>query len=136
MHCLVDATYCFRLLPIAPFLQDTKLYEYKIIGLQEDLDPELSAQVYMDWEYRKKWDSYVLGEAEQHSRGKMVEEWGEVGGRVVSVEKGNCDGGFTGVLECSASVRFCLGCVNGGPVLISMLHSVRCSTSSFTSSVV
>ena len=27
-----------------------------------DLDPEMSAQVYVDWEYRKVWDSYVLGE--------------------------------------------------------------------------
>ena len=54
--------------PICPFYQDTKLYEYKIFGVQEDLDPELSAQVYMDWEYRKKWDSYVLGEAEQQTQ--------------------------------------------------------------------
>ena len=54
--------------PICPFYQDTKLYEYKIFGVQEDLDPELSAQVYMDWEYRKKWDSYVLGEAEQQAQ--------------------------------------------------------------------
>lgn len=27
----------------------------------DDMDPELCAQVYVDWEYRKKWDSYVLG---------------------------------------------------------------------------
>ena len=27
-----------------------------------DLDPEMCAQVYVDWEYRKIWDSYVLGE--------------------------------------------------------------------------
>lgn len=26
-----------------------------------DLDPEISAQVYVDTEYRKKWDTYVLG---------------------------------------------------------------------------
>ncbi len=26
----------------------------------DDLDPETSAQVYVDWEYRKVWDSYVL----------------------------------------------------------------------------
>ena len=30
----------------------------------DDLDPEHSAMVYLDWEYRKKWDSYVLGKAE------------------------------------------------------------------------
>lgn len=56
IHCIL-----FSLSLMLPLIQDTKLYEYKIIGLQEDLDPEMSAQVYMDWEYRKKWDSYVLG---------------------------------------------------------------------------
>lgn len=61
-YCLVVTAYCCHS-PLCCLLQDTKLYEYKIIGLQEDLDPELSAQVYMDWEYRKKWDSYVLGGA-------------------------------------------------------------------------
>ena len=43
-------------------LQETGLYEYKIHGAMDDMDPELCAQVYVDWEYRKKWDSYVLGE--------------------------------------------------------------------------
>ena len=28
----------------------------------DDMDPELCAQVYVDWEYRKKWDSYAIGE--------------------------------------------------------------------------
>ena len=27
----------------------------------DDLDPEICAMVYLDWQYRKKWDSYVLG---------------------------------------------------------------------------
>lgn len=27
-----------------------------------DLDPEMCAQVYVDWEYRKVWDTYVLSE--------------------------------------------------------------------------
>ena len=26
-----------------------------------DIDPEVFIQVYMDWEYRKVWDHYVLG---------------------------------------------------------------------------
>lgn len=43
-------------------VQETGLYEYKIHGAMEDLDPELCAQVYVDWEYRKKWDSYAIGE--------------------------------------------------------------------------
>ena len=69
---LLSAIVCY----LSFFYQDTKLYEYKIFGVQEDLDPELSAQVYMDWEYRKKWDSYVLGEPEQQTKtGKMVEGW-------------------------------------------------------------
>ena len=27
-----------------------------------DLDPIVCGNVYVDWEYRKKWDKYVLGE--------------------------------------------------------------------------
>ncbi len=42
----------------------------------EDMDPELSAQVYVDWEYRKKWDSYTMGE----NRSQLLE--------LVSVEQG------------------------------------------------
>jgi hypothetical protein len=42
------------------YREESQLYEYKVIGIQEDLDAEISAQVYMDWDYRKKWDSYVL----------------------------------------------------------------------------
>ena len=41
--------------------QETGLYEYKTVGLMADLDPEACAQVYVDWEYRKAWDTYVLG---------------------------------------------------------------------------
>jgi len=44
-----------------PF-QDSGLYEYKTFGVMDDLDPEICAQVYVDWEYRKVWDTYVLGE--------------------------------------------------------------------------
>ena len=31
-------------------------------GVMADLDPEESAQVYVDWQYRKIWDTYVIGE--------------------------------------------------------------------------
>ena len=44
-------------------LQETSLYEYKIHGVMEDLDPEICAQVYVDTEYRKQWDSYAMGKA-------------------------------------------------------------------------
>ena len=37
------------------------MYDYKIHGVMADLDPKLCAQVYVDWEYRKVWDTYVLG---------------------------------------------------------------------------
>ena len=37
------------------------MYEYKVHGVMPDLDPEESARVYVDWEYRKIWDTYVLG---------------------------------------------------------------------------
>ncbi|XP_067686080.1 phosphatidylcholine transfer protein-like [Haliotis asinina] len=35
------------------------LYEYKIYGYMKDVQPDICAKVYMDTEYRKKWDSYV-----------------------------------------------------------------------------
>lgn len=35
------------------------LYEYKIYGVLDDVLPDVCAQVYMDLEYRKKWDTYV-----------------------------------------------------------------------------
>ena len=31
-----------------------------------DLDPEVCAQVYVDWEYRKIWDNYVLGQCSHY----------------------------------------------------------------------
>ena len=46
---------------LIPF-QESGLYEYKTFGVMADLDPEICAQVYVDWEYRKVWDTYVLGQ--------------------------------------------------------------------------
>ena len=42
-------------------LQGSQLYEYKVIG-EIDVDAKLFASVYMDIEYRNKWDSYVKGD--------------------------------------------------------------------------
>ncbi|XP_075702636.1 phosphatidylcholine transfer protein isoform X3 [Rhinoderma darwinii] len=39
--------------------EKTGLYEYKIYGGLADCPPELCADVYMDLDYRKKWDQYV-----------------------------------------------------------------------------
>lgn len=45
-----------------PCLQTSGLYEYKIMGSLQDVGPDVCKQVYMDLEYRKKWDDYVKGE--------------------------------------------------------------------------
>ena len=63
-HLLTDSllylllAVCFSIL----CLQASGLYEYKVHGVMPDLDPEESARVYVDWEYRKIWDTYVIGE--------------------------------------------------------------------------
>lgn len=36
-----------------------------------DLDPEICAQVYVDTEYRKKWDSYVFGRYDRCGQGMV-----------------------------------------------------------------
>lgn len=41
--------------------QESGLYEYKIYGTLSDVLPDCSADVYMDLEYRKVWDSYAKG---------------------------------------------------------------------------
>jgi len=43
------------------FFQESYLYQYKIYGTLKNVSPEICAQVYMDLEYRKKWDTYVVG---------------------------------------------------------------------------
>ncbi|XP_020613106.1 phosphatidylcholine transfer protein-like [Orbicella faveolata] len=40
-------------------VETSGLYEYKIMGSLEDVGPDVCKQVYMDLEYRKKWDEYV-----------------------------------------------------------------------------
>lgn len=37
------------------------LYEYKVYGILDDCLFDVCFEVYLDLEYRKKWDSYVLG---------------------------------------------------------------------------
>ncbi|KAF2976613.1 hypothetical protein EK904_011414 [Melospiza melodia maxima] len=41
------------------FPQQSGLYEYKIFGGLADIPPKLCADVYMDLDFRKKWDQYV-----------------------------------------------------------------------------
>lgn len=42
-------------------LQILGLYEYKVYGILDDCLFDVCFEVYLDLEYRKKWDSYVLG---------------------------------------------------------------------------
>jgi hypothetical protein len=42
------------------YREESGLYEYKTFGEMADLDPEMCAQVYVDWEYRRVWDSYII----------------------------------------------------------------------------
>ena len=51
----------FDSLYMLSFFQTSGLYEYKIYGVLDDVQPDICAQVYMDIEYRKQWDSYVNG---------------------------------------------------------------------------
>ena len=41
------------------YSEDSGLYSYKAIANLQHIDAEKCVQVYMDLEYRKKWDSYV-----------------------------------------------------------------------------
>ncbi len=44
--------------------QQTGLYEYKVLGSLASCAPDLCADVYMDLNYRRQWDSYVKGDYE------------------------------------------------------------------------
>ncbi len=46
------------------FIQKSGLYYYQIFGTLDDVPPDVCAQVYMDIEYRRHWDSYVNGKAQ------------------------------------------------------------------------
>ncbi|XP_060059761.1 phosphatidylcholine transfer protein isoform X2 [Erinaceus europaeus] len=51
------------------------LYEYKVFGVLEDCPPDVLADVYMDLNYRKQWDSYVKELYEEECDGKNVVYW-------------------------------------------------------------
>ncbi|XP_060242976.1 phosphatidylcholine transfer protein isoform X1 [Meriones unguiculatus] len=55
--------------------QKTGLYEYKMFGILEGCSPSLLADVYMDLDYRKKWDQYAKELCEQECSGQMVAYW-------------------------------------------------------------
>lgn len=56
-------------------LSSTGLYEYKVFGVLESCTPSLLADVYMDLDYRKKWDQYVKELYEKSFDGQMVAYW-------------------------------------------------------------
>ncbi|XP_034268380.1 phosphatidylcholine transfer protein isoform X2 [Pantherophis guttatus] len=51
------------------------LYEYKIYSILTDCSPELCADVYMDLNYRTKWDQYVKNVREKTQDGKTAIYW-------------------------------------------------------------
>uniref|UniRef100_A0A2K6EUW1 Phosphatidylcholine transfer protein n=1 Tax=Propithecus coquereli TaxID=379532 RepID=A0A2K6EUW1_PROCO len=55
--------------------QKTGLYEYKVFGVLEECSPALLADVYMDLDYRKRWDEYVEELYEQEYNGQTVIYW-------------------------------------------------------------
>ncbi|XP_068923561.1 phosphatidylcholine transfer protein isoform X1 [Petaurus breviceps papuanus] len=55
--------------------EQTGLYEYKAFGDFKNCPPALCADVYMDLEYRKQWDSYVKELYETKIQGKTVVYW-------------------------------------------------------------
>ncbi|XP_037350844.1 phosphatidylcholine transfer protein isoform X1 [Talpa occidentalis] len=55
--------------------QQSGLYEYKVFGVLEDCPPTLLADVYMDLDYRKKWDQYVKELYEKECNGETVIYW-------------------------------------------------------------
>ncbi|MBN3300604.1 PPCT protein, partial [Amia calva] len=55
--------------------KQTGLYEYKVFGVLPNCTPELCANVYMDLEYRKKWDGYVKELYEKDYDGQTAIYW-------------------------------------------------------------
>jgi len=55
--------------------QQSGLYHYKIFGEFEDVTPDVCAQVYMDLDYRKEWDSYVKELSLKDCDGKKLIYW-------------------------------------------------------------
>lgn len=51
------------------------LYEYKVYGTLDDCPPDVCSEVYLDLEYRKKWDSYVSELYEREANGMKVIYW-------------------------------------------------------------
>ncbi|XP_005056179.1 PREDICTED: phosphatidylcholine transfer protein [Ficedula albicollis] len=58
-----------------PFPQQSGLYEYKIFGGLAEIPPKLCADVYMDLDFRKKWDQYVKELYEETHDGEKVIYW-------------------------------------------------------------
>ncbi|KAK3106166.1 hypothetical protein FSP39_014092 [Pinctada imbricata] len=55
--------------------EESGLYQYKIYGTLSDVTPDVCAEVYMDLEYRKVWDSYVKELYEKDMDGQKVIYW-------------------------------------------------------------
>ncbi|KAJ7317909.1 hypothetical protein JRQ81_004071 [Phrynocephalus forsythii] len=66
------------------------LYEYKLYGTLNDCSPELCADVYMDLNYRPKWDQFVRDICEKTHDGRPAIYW-EVKFPFPLTNRDNCD---------------------------------------------
>ncbi|XP_032823272.1 phosphatidylcholine transfer protein isoform X1 [Petromyzon marinus] len=57
------------------YREHSGLYEYKVFGDLPDAGPQLYADVYMDLQYRRTWDSYVKELYERDHAGEKVVYW-------------------------------------------------------------
>ncbi|KAK7092690.1 hypothetical protein V1264_008396 [Littorina saxatilis] len=57
------------------FNEKSGLYQYKIYGTLDDVDPQVCADVYMDLEYRRQWDTYAKELQEIEADGKKLIYW-------------------------------------------------------------
>uniref|UniRef100_A0A671RS48 Phosphatidylcholine transfer protein n=1 Tax=Sinocyclocheilus anshuiensis TaxID=1608454 RepID=A0A671RS48_9TELE len=57
------------------YSKGTCLYEYKVFGSLASCAPDLCADVYMDLNYRKQWDSYVKELNEKDYGGQKAIYW-------------------------------------------------------------
>ncbi|KAL8588696.1 hypothetical protein ACOMHN_046468 [Nucella lapillus] len=51
------------------------LYQYKIYGVLDDVLPEICANVYMDLDYRRQWDTYAKELYETEADGQKLIYW-------------------------------------------------------------
>ncbi|XP_076436970.1 phosphatidylcholine transfer protein-like [Babylonia areolata] len=57
------------------FDKSSGLYQYKTYGVMEGVTPEVCADVFMDYQYRQRWDAYVKAVYETQENGQHLVFW-------------------------------------------------------------